>query len=252
MTDTRSVQGAYLLPLGLDQNFRQSWAAARLLSLGADGQPANKLMNLLLDDLTNGVTNGIESVNAFGERCVIFLDPVALIADWPALSVLTDAMGHSADVFCSFCVFNKSKGTVGAHIAYSSKLHSRRMSLMRFDARMDIVRNSGIIPDAVRKQLGVKSNTRQMAHAFFTEKLSDGLRSPNNNSIPQTTTGENANVCHFDSFISACAAPDHLLTGLIKDVLRLCFTELRCDHSRRRTCRAICTYIATHNLPKIG
>lgn len=208
-------------------------------------------MNLLLEDISIGAANGIESVDAFGERCVIFLDPVALIADWPALAVLTDAMGHSADVFCSFCVFPKSKGSASATIAYTSKLHSRRMSLMRFDARMDIVRNTGIIPEKLRKQLGLKSNTRHKASAFFTERLSAQLYHRNQQSLPKMDTGERANEFHFDSFLSAPAAPDHLLTGLIKDVLRLCFTELGCNISRRRMCRAISTYISTHNLPRI-
>lgn len=40
-------------------------------------------MTLMLQNIFVLVTKGIESVIESGKRCVIFLDPVALIVDWP-------------------------------------------------------------------------------------------------------------------------------------------------------------------------
>ena len=251
MGDTRSVTGAYLLPVGLTDHYRRSCAAARIINLGSDGQPANVLMNIVSEDIVAGACNGIEYVNAIGELCVVFLDPVGLIADWPALSALTDAMGHSANVFCSFCIFSRTKGSTAAAIVHTSKLHCRRISLMRFDARMDIVRNHGCLSEELRKHVGCKSNTRETAAAYFTEKLSLSLYKRSRQQLPKTSSGRVANACHFDSFLTAAAAPDHLLTALIKDVLQLCFTELGTDVSRKRVDRAICNYISTSNLPRI-
>ena len=70
--DTRSVTGAYLLPVGLKDQYRRSSAASRVINLGADGQAANDLMKIVLEDIVTGASNGIKCVNAIGEHCVVF------------------------------------------------------------------------------------------------------------------------------------------------------------------------------------
>lgn len=88
-------------------------------------------MNVILKDIAIGGINGIMCVNATGEHCVIFLDPVTVRADWSALSASKDSTGNSSNVLCLPCVFRKSKKTAAASIVYTGKIHSRRMSLMR-------------------------------------------------------------------------------------------------------------------------
>ena len=50
---------------------------------------------------------------------------------------------------------------------------------------MDIIRSTGIIADEIRKNIGVKGNTRHMALALFTEKLSAGIRSMTSTQFPK-------------------------------------------------------------------
>lgn len=46
---------------------------------------------------------------------------------WLALSALTASMGHCYNVFCSFCVCRRSKGTAIASIVYTTKMKTRRI-----------------------------------------------------------------------------------------------------------------------------
>lgn len=88
----------------LNQYDSDPWEASKNNDLGEDGQTANNLMNIILDDIGNCIPNGIEWASASGEQCVVFLNPVYLIEDWSALAFLTDATGLSADVFFSLCL----------------------------------------------------------------------------------------------------------------------------------------------------
>lgn len=55
----------------------------------------------------------------------------------------------------------------------------------------------------------------------------------------------------FRYFRNVATAREHLLSGLINDVLQLWFSMLQSDVSQRRVVREICGYISTSNLPRI-
>lgn len=69
------------MPVGLHYRYRQPWTTARLHGSGVVGQPANDLMKVLLEYIYNGAVNGVEAIDALGEKCVIFRDHLTLIAD---------------------------------------------------------------------------------------------------------------------------------------------------------------------------
>lgn len=87
-------------------------------------------MNIVLDGIINGVANDVECINGLREHYVVFCYPVALIAAFSALTALTDAMGRSPDIVCSFYVFHRSKGSAAAKIVHKSNFHSPRMSFI--------------------------------------------------------------------------------------------------------------------------
>lgn len=159
-------------------------------------------------------------------------------------------MGHFSNVFCSFCVFPRSMRTPGYSILYTSKMHSPRMCLVRFDTRVDIVRITGVISKAFRKQVGVKSNSRELAAAYYTDKLSLELFRRMDDRISRTSNDILAKERHFDSFLSPVPGPGHLITGLIKDDFQLCFTSLDTDWDRKRAYSSIWYYIPNYNLPR--
>lgn len=164
-----------MLPVGLNPYLCNLLAVSIVINLGGDFESANDFMKKLLEDMVNGFAHVIQCMNTIGEKCVVYLDPVSLITYWPALSAFTDSMGHSADFFCSFCVFPESKGSAAATIVHTSKFVSRRMSLVRFDASMAILRNRSVLPESLRKYIGLKSNCLPKEATYFTEKLSQQL-----------------------------------------------------------------------------
>ena len=116
------------MPAGLPHQCRCSSTAARIITLAADGQDINEVLENIIDDIVKGAQHGIESYDTFGNKVRIFLDPIAIIGDYPAISSATDVSGHTADAFCSFCVNIKRKGGALPDILYSFNLHSRRLS----------------------------------------------------------------------------------------------------------------------------
>lgn len=108
------------------------------------------------------------------ELCPIYR-PCGLIADWSVLPALNDAMSPFDNAFYSFCVFPRSQGTAAAPISYTKKMHSLRMPLMRFDARMNIFCSHGVLSEALREHAGLKSNTSSMKATCFTDKLPHDL-----------------------------------------------------------------------------
>lgn len=53
----RSVVGAYMIRVGLEQYYWWSWVATRVINLVGDEQFENDLMNIVRDDIANGVSN---------------------------------------------------------------------------------------------------------------------------------------------------------------------------------------------------
>lgn len=157
--------------MALNQYFRKLWVRTLVINLVAAGQTANDFMTIILEDISLGVTQEIECVKTECGRGVLFINPIGNIADFHALSALNDSMDHYYNKFCSFCLFPILYETATASIVYTMKMNLRRMSLMRFYARIDVSGSHGVLSEAVRKHVGLKSNTRGMTVSYFTEKL---------------------------------------------------------------------------------
>lgn len=91
--------------MGLKEYYKRSCGVTRVLNIGGDGKFTNVLMNPVVDIIAKLVANGIECITCLGEQCVLFLDPVAFIVDCLVFTALTDAIGHSKDVFCIYSCY---------------------------------------------------------------------------------------------------------------------------------------------------
>ena len=111
MSDTRSICGCYLMPVGFDLNYRKSSASARVLTLSQGNQDINDVLAHLVDDIVLGVTEGVEGIDPYGRQVRIFLDIISNVGDYPAASACGDLMGHTANAPCSVCAFGRRKGT---------------------------------------------------------------------------------------------------------------------------------------------
>ncbi len=249
LSDKRSVCGCYLMPAGQPHTCRASSISARVVTLGAHGQDPNELLEYIVDDILEGVTSGFDSFDPYGKKVKVFLDPVAIIGDYPAVSSSTDVAGHTADAFCSFCAVRKRKGGQHPQILFTNKLHSRRASLTRFDERMKIIRSERP-PPAVKKHLGISCDDEDEASQLIAVRLSNEL-SKRIREVKRNNEGHNIVDVTFDSHLSAAAVPDHLFKGLISNVLTVCFGFLPNDEQRRRVDRMICLHIQENHVPRI-
>ncbi len=121
---------------------------------------------MVIDDIVRGSTEGIETIDAYGNKVVVFLDAAAKIGDFPAVSEGTDVSGHSSDSHCSFCSVARRKGGTLPEIVFSTALHSRRLSLTRFDERMKNIRADNP-SKIIRKHLGTSCGSEEETHHFF-------------------------------------------------------------------------------------
>ena len=250
MKDTKSVCGCYIMPLGLSENFRKTSASARVITMSASKQDINSVLSNIVDDIVRGATTGFEGTDPFGGRVKVFLDLLANVGDYPAASACSDLMGHTANTPCSVCTFPRRKGTGTGELVYSSGIHSRRLSNIRFDERMRAIRSEGALSDHVRKSLGVNCRTVEEASAKFNVQVASALRE---SVLRLQLKGDGTPVVPgvFDSYLSTAILPDHLLTGLIKNVLHVCFRCLNSDGDRHSFDEVICSYISETNLPSI-
>lgn len=160
----------------------------------------------LIGKYFSGLQKRIECLNTEAERCVLFLVRFRLLEDWPALAALTNTIGHSSTSFCPLCIFPRSKGTVAASIVYTTKTHSRRLLLIRFNAIMYTAHSHGVLSEAFRKNFLIKDNTWSMTATYFTQKLSHELSSRSHKALTETSPCLLPNMCPFYSFLSAVAA----------------------------------------------
>ena len=68
---------------------------------------------------------------------------------------------------------------------------------------------------------------------------------------PTTSSGREVVSTVFDSYLSTVMLPDHLLTGLIKNVFEVCFTCLQSNGERQQFDKFICNNIFQSGLPSI-
>ena len=226
LTDFRSVTGVYMPPLGLPLELRRSKAAPRVITLIPHQQDERKLFKIIEEDLVKAGCEGISIVDPHGNVAKVFVDMVSFFADYPAVTSMCDVRGHTGTSFCTFCSMQKREDICGRNLLYSSLMHSRRMGFMRFDARTTAVR-SGDPPPDLSKALGLSKQDTTVAAEAPLVRYASRLRQ-----IPASVRRATPHPLTFDSCLNVAAAPDHLFTGIISDVLFVCIMSLESDDRR--------------------
>ena len=196
-----------------------------------------------------GATEGFDSVDAYGNRVKIFLDAAAKVGDFPAMSEGSDVSGHSSDAHCSLCSVKKRKGGINPPILYTATLHSRRLSLTRFDTRMKAIRAEKP-SSSIRRHLGTSCASESEALELFSVRLAAAFNNAKHKTR-KSASGELILNNYFDSNLSAAACPDHVFKGLITNVLTVCFDSLDSDKERRLADALICDHVQDNGLPSI-
>ena len=175
-----------------------------------------KVFQAIEDDLLIEATDGILTVDPYGNAVRVFMDMVSFFAEYPAFTTMSDLWGHNGVAFCTFCTMRKREELCRRYLLFSHHMISRRMDFMRFDERTSVIR-SGNPPTDLLKKLRLTTKPPEIAadspfrrySARVREAISKGA------DLPQELI--------FDSFLNISASSDHLITGLISNVLHVCF-----------------------------
>ena len=152
------------------------------------------------------------------------------LADYPAVSAMCDVRDPTATAFCTFCGMQKRDEACGRNLLYYSNMHSRRLGFMRFDARKIAVRSDNPLPDLFQA-LGLSNENSVTAAEAPLMRYASRVRE-----IESYVRRKPSHLLSFDSCFNVAAAPDHLFTGIIADVLFVCIMSLSTDdrHEDRR------------------
>lgn len=83
-------------------------SAVRILNPLPHSTNLNKATNLLVDDIVRSKSEGIIGIDPYGRRDCIFLQVVACLADYLAISSVSELIDHVALSFFMFNLFNKT------------------------------------------------------------------------------------------------------------------------------------------------
>lgn len=244
------ICGCYLLLLGAAQHNRISSAGVRVLSLIPKHQNVNKVLNLIIDDILDGMVNGLPAKDPHGQDIRIFLDMCSVFGDYVKISAITNTSGHSGTSFCTYCRVSRSTNNLGPVYAYSTLIHSRRISFMRCDERQDILFAMNL-SEKSRQKLGIRESNQDSANSIPMIRFSEHMCSSANN-LAKTIDGQRVISPYFDSFLSTAVAPDHLITGLISVLLDACFKTLPNNNARNILQSAILQSAVDNSLPTQG
>lgn len=225
-----SYGGCYMLPLGLPPDERAGYAAVRCLGLTPPNVSSNEVLLHIIPDIVQCTTNGVQGKTAGGESVTIFLDIVAYIGDYPAVSHVLDVLGHTARAPCHLCSFVRQDriGDEGLkYYGYSTTIHGRASAFCREARRVRSVRH-GESSASVLQLLGLKQSVNETNCPLHV--LSSALAKCRPE-VPLTDCGVPVVPAVFDPYRSSMVAPDHLLAGLARDVINatvtMCTPEIR-------------------------
>ena len=176
-------------------------------------------------------TEGVQSVDPKGWKVRVFLDIVSMMGDLPQAASYSDVRGNSATTFCPLCSMRRRKNTPEPERNFSSEIHSGRMGYIRFDERRRAIRANYTDP-AVHRSLGLRKPNAATVWELPAVKLSN--RSRHSRDITDDDGGKFVLPCIFDHSRSIPALPDHVLSGLISNLMHACFACLNNDEQRKR------------------
>jgi hypothetical protein len=203
--------------MGIQPNQGSGLGAVRCLGLSPSPMSSNEILRYIFPDLLKSAITGIQGLDPEGNPVTIFIDVLGYIGDYPGISHALDVVGPQAP--CHLCSFLRKDRTGEAgrnYHGYSSSVQSRSTSFVRSMDRMLGVRSS-TARDIDLSELGFKPDFDITNYPLHF--LSQQLRVCRNR-ITLRHGWARVVPGIFEPYLSSLIAPDHLLFGLARDILR--------------------------------
>jgi len=222
-----SAGGVYMIPLNLPCHVRSSRRGVRTISLAPPGVSTNAILHEIIGDIVHHSTHGLSMLDADGNHIRVFLDLVAFIGDYPEITNVLDLLGHNSACPCHLCSFKRIPNHMTEASRYCSTIavHSLDPAFMRTADRTLVIRDSNISSEE-SKSIGMKdasTDTKKSPLFSLHSALNEAFRTTPR---PFFSDGSILPYPHFDPYRSCLVAPDHLLSGIAKNVLNMAFVLL--------------------------
>ena len=246
ISSSGSAGGCYMLPIGLPHTQRTARTATRLIGLTPPGVSSRKLLLHIIPNLLRATTEGIEGQTSDGRSVKIFIDVLGFLGDYLESAHGTDLLGHNADAPCTCCSIRRYKHTKSSTLGYSTTIHSCNSSAVRFGDRHWALRESGVDNDDCRF-LGMCENAKVSNESCPLLVLQVEMEK-HRPAIAIASDGVPVVPGLFDAYRSNFVAPDHLLTGVSKNILSLSFCSLPSKAWKQRMDELVCSALAENGL----
>ena len=221
-----SLGGCYIMPLGYSPEQRRNTPSVRLISLTPPEVSMNEVLQFIVDDIVQGSIHGLQARTPDGIDVRVFLELVGFVGDYPAAASVIDVVGHVGRAPCSLCSFrrlHKSKAEGSTH-GYTTEVHANHSGFMRMAERHQSLRDSDINgKDA--NVLGMIRKIRLRGKRCPLMEIHDRLEQ-DRALVPKKSEGTQVVPALLDPHRCNFVAPDHLLTGLAKNILNTAFLSL--------------------------
>ena len=216
-----SMDGLYMIVLGIPVGKRNAQTCIRKICLCAPGTNANNIFELLFDDIRESMINGIDIYTMHG-KVKIFLDIVAYIGDAPALASLNGLKGHMSNIPCHLCLLIKnSTNTMNMKYCEHAENDSTNPSKRRTGKRTeDGSKNFRGREEMYFDAIGVSNmnSTLNKLRKIICSCCKD---------IPLNDEGKPVIDAIFDEYRSTLVSPDHVFFGIGKNILEAILKMLR-------------------------
>ena len=240
-----SAGGVYLLPVGMSLKARSSRTAVHVISLTPPGVSTNEVILDIIPDIVKGAKDGVVGTMPCGRQVTIFLDIVGYIADYPVAAAPLDVLGHMGDSPCTHCNIRKFKKSGASTMGYTTNIHALNNASVRCGERHNALRQTEF-SDRDANFLGMKPKSHVTDRSCPLLALQRRLSSVQSD-IPLNSEGMRVVPAMFDAYLSNLIAPDHLLTGLARNIIDLCF-RLLTPAVRIKVDISICAALADNGL----
>ncbi len=246
--EQESMTGCYMAPIGLHPRLRSSSSSVRVITLTRTDKICEEILKYIVDDIIIGTTEGFKCIDANGIEITLFLDVVLFVSDYLEAAKVVDVMGHRSNYPCTACIFYKKKQGQESQYGHTVMINSKRMAFSRYDQRSFIIRKSGVA-EKHEKEIGSNPGSEKVFELYPISYLSKRLDQVQNN-IPLIDQNVPVVSGFFDSYKNNAVAPDHLLAGLAKNILNICFNVLEHTSSKGKAEKMICSALSFNGLPK--
>ncbi len=235
-----------MLSLNLPEKARASKNAVRILSLTPPGVKSVAVLQRILTDISHAATDGVVDYDAEGRKRRVFIDLVGLVGDTPALNSALDVLGHTANACCHLCRFMRhSSFEIGSK--YCTKGGNGAESAFRRGYFQHAAVHDSAAQRETCRLLGIRHNPNFADLPFhaFSHSMANMKTT-----IPTVSNGVPLIPYNFDPYKASFVAPDHLLTGHLRDCISLVLKLLPSEMFFKASERAIIELLAEIGLPR--